>query len=153
MIKWPLFNWKPYWPVVENARILHFHGAKPADYRRLRKSGTTHSSVYDGLLASCKMDDPNNRCHKALKLYEEIEARIQNTPSARSVQLRSYKDGEGAESRNALAIFLLPMLLWTLFSIALFFLWNTKSGLVMSCTALAIVLCLLMGLLGFMWSS
>ena len=30
-------NWKPYWGVNENARIIHFHGPKPANITHMRE--------------------------------------------------------------------------------------------------------------------
>jgi hypothetical protein len=30
--RWPLFNWKPYWGFNADAKLIHFHGPKPADY-------------------------------------------------------------------------------------------------------------------------
>ena len=42
------FNWKPYWGINEEAKIIHFHGPKPTDVRNLQSGGISHS-IYEEL--------------------------------------------------------------------------------------------------------
>merc|ERR1712032_1142410 len=64
----PLINWKPYWGFEANAKIVHFHGPKPADYGRHIKHGIANP-LYAGLLNTC---DQNPSCRLFLSLYEEL---------------------------------------------------------------------------------
>jgi hypothetical protein len=43
-------NWKPYWGVNPEARILHFHGPKPPNMERIFKGDTTEPQVYRDLV-------------------------------------------------------------------------------------------------------
>ena len=55
MRRWPLFNWKPYWGFNPLAKIVHFHGPKPADYlaRLVAPNAPDRIRLFDGLLERC----------------------------------------------------------------------------------------------------
>jgi hypothetical protein len=44
----PLFNWKPYWGVNEDAKIIHFHGPKPDDCAAII-NGLNKNEMYNTL--------------------------------------------------------------------------------------------------------
>lgn len=50
-----LFNWKAYWGYHPNASIVHFHGPKPLDYLRFRRTGTARNAGFGHWLARCRM--------------------------------------------------------------------------------------------------
>jgi hypothetical protein len=52
---WPHFNFKPYWGFSQEAKLVHFHGPKPADYlaHALRPSAQDRPRLFDALLARC----------------------------------------------------------------------------------------------------
>lgn len=52
-VKYPLFNWKPYWIENKDAQIIHFHGPKIQDYVSYLKYGVVLNVNYKGLLERC----------------------------------------------------------------------------------------------------
>ena len=82
--RWPLFNWKPYWGYLREAKIIHFHGPKPADYVTFIRRQTS-SQLFRGLLRQCKAQAPpegvakqalaGRGCHIYLQLFMQWKAR------------------------------------------------------------------------------
>jgi len=68
VVKYPFFNWKPYWGYNKDATIIHFHGPKLEDYVSYRKrSNVSHS--FKKYLRKC-----NDDCYD----YVEWTIRIQD---------------------------------------------------------------------------
>jgi len=93
VVSWPVFNWKPYWPLPEAAPIdsddprrrqrggsstgvpgsvdvalVHFHGPKPWHYRDFFRDGRTAFSVFQGLFDKCGLRD--HGCRHWLRVYD-----------------------------------------------------------------------------------
>ena len=83
------WNWKPYWggailqqsgEVTGSMQVVHFHGPKPQDYRRvklcdgLREADTME--VFKPLLDACQRVQGDGCCG-FMKLYDEYLAQVQ----------------------------------------------------------------------------
>eukprot|EP00002_Diphylleia_rotans_P027075 TRINITY_DN5418_c0_g1_i5.p1 TRINITY_DN5418_c0_g1~~TRINITY_DN5418_c0_g1_i5.p1 ORF type:complete len:118 (-),score=14.14 TRINITY_DN5418_c0_g1_i5:57-410(-) len=61
------FNWRPYWPRNKNAKILHFEGPKPRDYRAYFESKKVLRTLFESLLQNC---DRGADCRESMKLFD-----------------------------------------------------------------------------------
>ena len=48
----PAFNWKPYWGYHADAKLIHFHGPKPGDYLKYRRTGRIPIKELEPILSS-----------------------------------------------------------------------------------------------------
>lgn len=72
VVKWPVFNWKPYWNLPNVAKIIHFHGPKPADYHRYLRDNTTGNAMFDHLLKSSECHNEFSHCRQAIDLFDHF---------------------------------------------------------------------------------
>mmetsp|Transcript_30884 Transcript_30884/g.98624 ORF Transcript_30884/g.98624 Transcript_30884/m.98624 type:complete len:872 (-) Transcript_30884:333-2948(-) len=95
---WPLFNFKPYWGFSPEAKLVHFHGPKPADYlaHALQPYAQDRVRLFDGLLALCgppiafvrtaaaQVLSPGEwggvGCFHYIQLYLRFRARLESDP-------------------------------------------------------------------------
>ena len=83
---WPLFNWKPYWGYTPQAKLIHFHGPKPAEYLTfMRRGGGSFQFIYRVLLKRCKAEPPNTTriealagrgCYQYLALWQRLRSHL-----------------------------------------------------------------------------
>ena len=96
VVKWPVFNWKPYWNLPNVAKIIHFHGPKPADYHRYLRDNTTGNAMFDHLLKSSECHNEFSHCRQAIDLFDHF-----TTTAARErgqVNTRPLADDDGLRS-------------------------------------------------------
>ncbi len=71
VIKWPSFNWKPYWGANPSASIVHFNGPKALDYLQHRRQCAA------GLCTSASGSGPSRAllgyCHRMAGCYDYAE--------------------------------------------------------------------------------
>lgn len=75
IVQWPLFNWKPYWGWNDKACIVHFHGAKPADYEsEFRQISGKRSGDFKDIFKWCleKSKGPDNDCLRWVDEYLQL---------------------------------------------------------------------------------
>src|SRR3546814_603018 len=75
VVKWPVFNWKPYWNLPNVAKIIHFHGPKPNDYHRFLHDNTTGNAMFDHLLKKSSCHSPSSHCRQAIDLFDHFMLR------------------------------------------------------------------------------
>src|SRR3546814_11137538 len=71
VVKWPVFNWKPYWNLPNVAKIIHFHGPKQNDYTRFLHHNTTANAMVDHLMKKSSSHTQSSPYGKAIETFEQ----------------------------------------------------------------------------------
>lgn len=86
----PIYNWKPYWGVNPDAKIIHFHGPKPAHIFKIISNNTDRiPSLYQNMVAR----SPVSMSHY-LEVFDEF-----NTRNVQ-VMYRGFIDGFSVSGEN-----------------------------------------------------